>query len=237
MSRASDSDFQSTDLACLAALRNGNALQAADKICTFKCENSKAISVTEVKGQFIVSGASAATTLKCNDTLTPFFSAGGNLGAHLVKIPCNCELLHDGKIIVQKQFPCSLDLAERVKVNLLLPKLWTKTGQVGLVKSANLSHTAAQLVRLDWTEKLPVVNLSKPHLLEADPFRLLGNFKIEQHMSFDVLLGIVLVQMILWLYVIFRNPEIFRWRQPKTPIASGEGSRYPRRAPPPPPYP
>lgn len=203
--------------------------------CTFQCEDSKAISVTEIKGQFIVSGASAATTLKCNNSLTPFFAAGGDLGAHLVNIPCNCELLHDGQVIVKKQFPCSKDHEERVKVNLLLPKLWTKTGQEGRVRTANFSHTAAQLVRLDWMEKLPVVNLSRPHQA-GEPFRLLGNrYKIEQYISFDVLLVVVLIQMGLWAYVIVRNPQLIVKERTTSPIASGECSRYPRRAPPPPP--
>jgi hypothetical protein len=58
---------------------------------------------------------------------------------------------------------------------------------------------------MHWLGEVQSINLSSP---EIEPFRIVRTFKVEQYFSFDTILIITVIQILLWGALLYNNPTL-----------------------------
>ncbi|CAI6375345.1 unnamed protein product [Macrosiphum euphorbiae] len=83
-----------------------------------------------------------------------------------ISLPCNYELLRNGKVLIPKMFPCELSNLNKFTIQRILPTSWTN------IKSLNIGHEAqkdqniyfsnlSEILNEDWTKEIPNYHITR----------------------------------------------------------------------------
>jgi len=182
----------------------------AQEACTLICRDQQKLQIMEIQpNTYLVSHANHDTALQCaqkDQRLLIDTSSNTELGATLVKLPCNCRLLHAGKTMVSSVFPCDSTPGQLAQIKSVIPRFWAKSKISGNLKLKNTGAHFGKILNLEWAKEIKVINLTKP--TKSEPLRLIPKVKIEGYISFDWLLLVVLLQTLMWGLIIWINPHL-----------------------------
>lgn len=185
---------------CVEAMFKNLPLSQINKFCYFQCvkqqENEEVIikqigvntfAITNPQPTLVIRKSrknvyTETQRLKINYTLP---------GLIKISLPCNYELLRNGKVLIPKMFPCELSNLNKFTIHRILPTSWTN------IKSLNIAHEAqrdqniyfsnlSEILNEDWTKEIPNYHITrqlkdpeeyfKKVILEKMPQPLINDF-------------------------------------------------------------
>lgn len=111
---------------CIRKLTTTSTIEELGYHCPMTCYQSAALTITEIEDElYLLTHVNREVALQCSgrqkQVLEEFV---GMPGAKKMKIPCHCELVAGGEILIAKRFPCTAK-SDELDVLHVLPATWS----------------------------------------------------------------------------------------------------------------
>lgn len=151
---------------CAKKLYQGATVEELNHHCPMTCHQSTATAVSEIANEtYAIAHPPENIIIKCNYQNYPWPRNISNLpGAVKIFLPCNCELLVNGEVLIPRKYPCRDDIAWEARTSHLLPAAWSNLKS--FVLNPATQHFAPKYENIEeclnknWTITIPHLNLT-----------------------------------------------------------------------------
>lgn len=196
---------------CFSAVMRGDELEMLRKVCVFICDKKEPKTRISFIGEnmYSVSSLAKSLTLQCRDTKKTILISGN--GAVTIKVECDCKLLQDDEILIERSIPCQPNSNNSETVKYILPSLWAQEDvppfDLGEINQPSFKKNVSDVLDVDWKSKIP--HLKVPEAAPALPETIWSEPDIPMHAGawgFKIFLAV----LIIWLFIkVYRVAKAF----------------------------
>jgi hypothetical protein len=147
---------------CIRRLFEGGLATDLANVCAFQCRKRTDLRVTQLAMErYALTNAEAGLRVVCrggesHDVELPF---AGAPGAVEMDVPCGCQLLAQGDVVVREIFPCDARSRNEIAVTHILPHAWSNLDELRPamedIASRAVFSTVEHCLDTNWTSRVP----------------------------------------------------------------------------------
>lgn len=152
---------------CINYLYKGATVANIYDKCPLRCIHGLYTTITEIAhNKFFITRPNEFCNIVCKSATFPLKPYSTLPGAVLVDLPCDCNLVEGGEIIIGRRFPC-LDEERKLTIHHTIPAAWTNVASLLINPKATYDHpiydNLSECFNPKWTQKVPHFVIAPTH--------------------------------------------------------------------------